>query len=259
MSLSHYLVGPVILARVVRELFLDVECRFLDAGGVWCTITLGKVDGAEVVRGRPVRTMPTYRGQRNYPGLLWTATTGSLVGYESLLERDRLWLADFDPSVRWVASQPFWLSGRDGSRIRRHVPDFLFEMSDGSYTVVDVKPKDLLAEPEVAEVLAWTGQLCEAKGWRFEVWHGGDPVFLRNVRFLAAGRRLAFIDEDAVVKVAEAGADGMTLAQVEASAGLERGAARAAMLSLLWFGQWTTDLSRPLSGSSVLRTARAAA
>jgi hypothetical protein len=39
------------------------------------------------------------------------ATTGSLVGYESLLKRDRLWQADFDPSVRWVASQPLWLWG----------------------------------------------------------------------------------------------------------------------------------------------------
>jgi hypothetical protein len=46
--------------------------------------------------------MPTYRGQRNHLGLLWTSTTRSLVRYESLLERDRLWLADFDPSVRWV-------------------------------------------------------------------------------------------------------------------------------------------------------------
>lgn len=176
-----------------------------------------------------------------------------------MLERDRLWLADFDPSVRWVASQPLWLSGRDGSRIRRHVPDFLLEMSDGSYTMIDVKPQDLLAEREVSEVLAWTGQLCAAKGWRFEVWHGGDPVFLRNVRFLAAGRRLAFIDEDAVVKVAEAGAAGMTLAQVEALVELERGTARAAILALLWSGHWTTDLSRPLSSSSVLHTARAAA
>lgn len=103
------------------------------------------------------------------------------------------------------------------------MPDFLLEMSDGSYTVIDVKPQGLLAEPAVAEVLAWTGQLCAAKGWSFEVWHGGDPVLLRNVRFLAAGRRLAFIDGDAVVKVAEAGAAGMTLAQVEASAKLERG------------------------------------
>jgi hypothetical protein len=238
---------------------VDVECRFLDGGGAWSTTTLGKVDGAEVVRGRPVRTMPTYRSQRNYPGLLWTATTLSLVGYESLLERDRLWLADFDPSVRWVASQPLWLSGLDGSRVRRHVPDFLLEMSDGSYTVVDVKPQDLLAEPAVADVLAWTGRLCAAKGWRFEVWHGGDPVFLRNVRFLAAGRRLAFVDQDAVVKVAQAGSAGMTLAQVEVLAGVERETARAAMLSLLWFGHWTTDLSRPLSSSSVLQTARAAA
>jgi len=42
--------------------------------------TLGKVDAAALRSGRPVRTFPTYKGQRNYPGLLWTATTGSLVG-----------------------------------------------------------------------------------------------------------------------------------------------------------------------------------
>ena len=50
-----------------------------------------------------------YPGQQNYPGWLWTATTSSLTGYESLLERDRLWLADFDPRVRWIVSQPFWI------------------------------------------------------------------------------------------------------------------------------------------------------
>lgn len=68
-----------------------------------------------MVRGRPGRDFPTYNAQRNHPGWLWLATTQSLVGYESLLERDRLWLADFDREVRWVAGQPFWLSGRDGS------------------------------------------------------------------------------------------------------------------------------------------------
>ena len=91
-----------------------VQLRYLDGGGQWVTTTLAKVDGAAVVRGRPVRAFPTYKGQRNYPGWLWTATTSSLIGYESLLERDRVWLADFDPSVRWIASQPFWVSGRDG-------------------------------------------------------------------------------------------------------------------------------------------------
>ena len=38
----------------------------------------------------PVRGFPSYKGQRNHVGRWWTATTGSVVGYESWLERD--WL-----------------------------------------------------------------------------------------------------------------------------------------------------------------------
>ncbi|MGM0385932.1 MAG: hypothetical protein ACQERF_08145 [Actinomycetota bacterium] len=72
----------------------------------------------------------------HYPGRFWSATMEDLVGYESLLERDRLLLADFDPNVVAIASQPFGLTGRDGSRIRHHVPDFPFCESDGSVVVV---------------------------------------------------------------------------------------------------------------------------
>jgi len=140
---------------------LDAQIRFVAESGAWVETTLGKLDGDAVVRGAPVRAMPTYKRQRNYPGLLWTATTRSLVGYESLLERDRHWLADFDRSVTWIASQPFWVSGRDGSAIRRHVPDFLLSTLDG-LVVVDVKPEALLAEPKVAEVVGWTTQALGA-------------------------------------------------------------------------------------------------
>ncbi|HEX8509288.1 MAG TPA: TnsA-like heteromeric transposase endonuclease subunit, partial [Propionibacteriaceae bacterium] len=133
-----------------HESLVGVDVRFLDGSGTPVSSPLGKVDAAAVVRGRPVRPFPSYRGQRNYPGWLWTATTGSLVAYESLLERDRLWLADFDPTVRWIASQPFWLTTREGSASHRHVPDFLVEHVDGGYTVVDVKPEDLVMTPEVA-------------------------------------------------------------------------------------------------------------
>lgn len=184
---------------------------------------------------------------------MWTATTGSLVGYESLLERDRLWLADFDPSVRWIASQPFWLSGRDGAVLRRHVPDFLLETADG-LLVVDVKPAELLAEPAVAHVLAWCGRLCAGKGWKFEVWTGDDPVRLRNIRFLASGRRIRFLDEDALVKVAAVGSPGMTLAEVEASVELELPTRRTGVLSLLWSGHWSVDLTEPLSPASILQS-----
>ena len=57
----------------------------------------------------PVRGFPSYKGQRNHVGRWWTATTGSLVGYESWLERDWLMLLDFDPDVVGIAAQPFWL------------------------------------------------------------------------------------------------------------------------------------------------------
>jgi hypothetical protein len=57
----------------------------------------------------PVRGFPSYKGQRNRVGRWWTATTGSLVGYESWLERDWLMLLDFDPDVVGIAAQPFWL------------------------------------------------------------------------------------------------------------------------------------------------------
>jgi hypothetical protein len=43
----------------------------------------------------PVRGFPSYKGQPHHVGRWWTATTGTLVGYESWLERDRLVLLDF--------------------------------------------------------------------------------------------------------------------------------------------------------------------
>lgn len=88
-----------------------------------------------------------------------------LVGYESLLERDRLWLADFDPTVLGIASQPLWMSGRDGGVLRRHVPDFLLK-TDTGFVVVDVKPEKMLADPGVTAALGWAGRVCAARGWR---------------------------------------------------------------------------------------------
>lgn len=44
----------------------------------------------------PARAFPSFKGQRNFTGLLWCATR--LVGYESWLERDHLLALDFDPA-----------------------------------------------------------------------------------------------------------------------------------------------------------------
>lgn len=80
--------------------------------------------------------------------------------------------------------------------------------------MVDVKPEKFAAKPEVAAVFDWTGRLCAAKGWRYEVRSEGPATLLANVRFLAAGRRRELIDVDAVNAEETAAAAGMTIDEV---------------------------------------------
>jgi hypothetical protein len=72
----------------------------------------------------PVRSFPSYKGQRNFPGLWWSSTMGRHVGFESWLERDWLMLLDFDPQVVAVSAQPFWLCWNADEQRRTHAPDF---------------------------------------------------------------------------------------------------------------------------------------
>ncbi len=232
---------------------LSSELRYCGASGEEVVTTLGDVEVASIMAGSPVREFSWRPRQGNYPGWLWMATTGTLVGYESLLERDRVLLADFDVSVTGIASQPLWLSGRDEGTRRRHAPDYLLTCADTSVVVVDVKPASMCAEPEVAEVLEWTGRLCRSRGWRYEVFHGGNAVVMANLRFLAQGRRSMFLDEECVTVVSAAGRSGMTLGQIEGRvSGFDPLDVRASILAMLWRQTWTTDLRRPLSRSSVI-------
>jgi hypothetical protein len=230
----------------------DVEVTYRPGvGPVKKTSRLTDVGAAEFKF--PVRTPASYRGQRNYPGLFWLATTESTQPYESLLERDRLWLADFDPDVVRVVSQPAQFIAHLDGKTHRHVPDFLLGSRDGTFRIVDVKAPQFLGEQRVRVQHAWTARLCREKGWLYEVWSGGDPVVLANIRFIAIGRRQALIDPDYVNNVASFAASGMSLGAVENAAETALGyRARLASMALLWSGRWSTDLTIPLSRSSIL-------
>jgi hypothetical protein len=238
----------------------EVRCQYATRSGDRVVTTLSAADAATVARGSPVRSFRWHRGAKHYPGWFWSVTVGDLVGYESLLERDRLWLADFDPAVFAIASKPFGLIGPDGARIRRHVPDFLLLRRDGSVVVVDVKPAGLTEVPAAAEVLDWVGRVVASRGWRYEVWSGCDPVLLANVKFLGQGRRWSLIEPTALSALHAVGVVGMTLQQAQSASlcgsGPRPPEVRAAMLALLWHHVWAVDLERPLGGSSVLTEVR---
>ena len=110
----------------------------------------------------PVRGFPSYKGQRNHVGRWWTATTGSLVGYESWLER----LLDFDPDVVGIAAQPFWLlwttpEGKPCS----HAPDYFARSAGGAALVMDCRPADRI-KPRDAVCCCPAGWCCCCGTWR---------------------------------------------------------------------------------------------
>lgn len=239
------------------------QVSYVSADDQPVTTTLGEVDAARVVRGLPVRVPVSRAGQRNYSGWYWSSTVERHLVYESLLERDRLLLADFCPTVRQIAAQPFWVRGYDGSTFRCHVPDNMLEHFDGSFTVVDVKAEQMLSKHEVGAVLTWTDGLCRQRGWGYEVWSGVNALELRNVRFLSMAKRSRFVDHQAREHVATVVRDGMSIDEILAAAekktGMNRSLSMTAVLEQLWMSNWIVDLRAPLSGKSLVSVAGRAA
>jgi hypothetical protein len=229
-----------------------VSLRMSDGGEA--SFPVRQLQGRQVIAAVPWRKTRSARGQAHYPGYFWSATTGGHVIYESRLELARLLLADFDRDVAAIAAQPFLLQACVAGTARRHVPDFLLAHADGSVRVVNVKPAGKLAEPPIAEALAWPRQLIEGHGWQYEIWSGADPVLLANLRFLAGYRRPGLLPGGLLDDVLAAVRPGDTIGGVisRVSGGRCPGEVKAAVLRLLWQQRLRTDLSSRLDAGSTL-------
>lgn len=238
----------------IRGLDFSFRYRSFDSGAL--VVCGHELDVASVLNGLPVRRPPTYRGQINYPGLFWSATTCGLLIYESLLELDRLWFADFDIGTTWIATQPFEISGLVGGKSRRHIPDLMLKMGDGQIRIVDVKPASRVALPEVAAVFDWTSRVCTDLGWDYEVWSGESATTMANIRFLGSTRRIDLVDSKMATLILDVFRDGQTVADLlDAVSEVDsvRSLARTALIHLMWRQALACDLACPLAPSTVLR------
>ena len=180
---------------------------------------------------------------------------------ESRLELARIMLADFDPAVAGLAAQPFQLTGPDGGRDRRHVPDLLLAGGDGAVTVVDVKAASRLRDPEVRAPFSWTRAVAASGDG------GSRPGPVRpgscwtTYRFLAGYRRGLVISAGLLPVVLDAARGQATIGSVErALAGAYPvQLVRPAVLHLLWTGRLRADLRRPLGAGTPVWLAAGAA
>ncbi|GLW19742.1 hypothetical protein Stsp01_64850 [Streptomyces sp. NBRC 13847] len=229
-----------------------VSVRYRQADGQLVDTDLDRLVVPEVTGGLPVRDFRWYKGRRHYSGWYYAATVRRLVAYESLLELARILLADFDHGVVEIAAQPFHLSGRDGDRLRRHVPDLLLVHADGLVTVVDVKAPSRMKDPKVTAQFAWTKHVCARRGWAYETWSGGDPTVVENVRFLAGFRRPELLEMDKVPSVLAAAQGQSTIGGIETALAdqLPQEVVRPLVLHLIWSGSLAADLRRTLDSAS---------
>jgi hypothetical protein len=160
-------------------------------------------------------------------------------------------LMDFDPGVRAVASQPFWLRWRDeDDRSRRHAPDFFARRDDGSAVVVDVRPDDRIPERD-AQAFAVTAAACEAAGWGYRRSGDLDPVMVANVRWLSRYRHRRCLVPEVAAVLLEAFAGGQGLAEGAELAG-DRLRVLPVLFHLMWQRQLAADLTVPLGMLSVV-------
>ena len=202
-----------------------------------------------------MRDFPSYKGQRNFPGLYLAACTGRHVGFESWLERDHMMLLDFSLRVRAFAAQPFWLLWSSGGRVRRHAPDIFVRLADGGGgVVVDVRADDKI-KPEDAEAFEATAAACESVGWGYRRVGVPDPVLAANVRWLAGYRHPRCLHGEYQAGLLEAFAAPAPLLDGALSVG-DRIAVLPSLFHLMWTGALAADLaSAPLDGRSLVSAA----
>jgi len=233
----------------------EVCLRYCTVAGDEIATTWEQAPADLIVEGLPVRVPPTYRGQRSYPEFFWAATNDRTLVYESLLELDRLWLADFDPAVTRICTQPLQVTGLDGTDVRSHVRDVLLIDDDSTATVVDVKPAARGEEPRVRAEFEWRRRLCGDKGVRHELLTVGDSIMLRNIKLLALGRRPGRLP-DGYLAEARARLDDTetTMRKILARRPVTCGESRwhAAVFALAWSGEVTIDLRDPVNAETIL-------
>lgn len=199
----------------------------------------------------PVRSFFSWPGKRNYEGSWWSSTTCSHVGFESLLERDFLMLADYDRDVVGIASQPFavlWPRGTEGAR--GHVPDFFVRLNDGGGRVVDVRNPEHLESGR--RQFSLTRALCEEAGWDYEVFSGMAEPAASNLRWLSGYRFHRYAPASAIVPaIMEAVGSGVSVSAGVRRASrmlrLEPSTVHAHLLHLTFIGVLQVGMDEPLS------------
>ena len=132
----------------------------------------------------PVRKVSNRGG--NTIGHFPSLKMGRMIDYESLIERDLIYLLEFEQDVTWYAEQPLTIPYHYERKERDYTPDFHIIRVDRNI-LVECKPQELVKSdenrPKFDAARAW----CAAREWTFQVVTDAQlrsGYRLRNVKLL---------------------------------------------------------------------------
>lgn len=115
----------------------------------------------------PVRKIPRYGAQKNI-GRFSSVKTGRVAWYESLLERDYMYLLDFDPRVTFWHEQPLRIRFAHGGKTHFYTPD-LEVHRHSKKQIVEVKSKRQVESGKWDFLFRTAASICEQEGYEFIV------------------------------------------------------------------------------------------
>jgi hypothetical protein len=115
----------------------------------------------------PVRRIPRFGAQKNI-GKFTSIKTGRVAWYESLLERDYMYLLDFDPHVTFWAEQPLRIRFSYKGKAHSYTPDL--EIHRGSKKqIVEVKSKHQVDSGKWDLLFRISTSVCKQDGYEYVV------------------------------------------------------------------------------------------
>ena len=116
----------------------------------------------------PVRTVSN-RGRRNVIGYFPSLKMHRMVQFESTLERDLIYLLDFDRQVDAFEEQPLKIAYQHGGMALSYTPDFQVALAGCQTLLLECKPRCFVNSEENQRKFGAAEAWCAVRGWQFEI------------------------------------------------------------------------------------------
>lgn len=111
-----------------------------------------------------------HRFKQTKTGVYVSTKTNKTIHYRSQLELDYCLILDADDNVKDWKYESFSIPVIKKGNFKKYTPDFFVEYVDGSFEVIEVKPKKLQKNTTNIAKMEALERFCENKKWKCSFW-----------------------------------------------------------------------------------------